>query len=1058
MLEIQNILKYWHKIEHFSPYEPDEINSENFRRIAILNDLCLPWNEEVDYERVYTVYLGVFRMDVTTEIIETKFGKDKKPEDNPNFSCICTFKLNNNIEYCPNSFRISALPWAVGKIIHDQWSDEWQEDFKKFEDPIIAQIACPDGEMDYETFEGIKKSIADKLGWDVPFCDAWLYIDERKIKRDANGQKFEVPVEEVLETLESKDSAEAEEVEEEEPFDLDEELAKKNELLNSFYARDIEKLIGEVKAGNFGKGFSNFILGNPEKKEIDIENDVSRIKEVLSPRNYPLGRWPSNNSLSLMQQVAVNLSRSQVADELGLFSVNGPPGTGKTTLLRDVIASIIVDRACKLSKLKHPDDAFIKGELVKLPGYEFLRIHHLKEEFRDYGIIIASNNNGAVQNITQELPVEKAIPQKYNQEKYHYFSKQANYAFEKKIRKKCWAFISAVLGNTKNCNDFSNGFWDVFDKSEKNKSMRKLLQDKKLKVLSWEKAVQNFNEKLGKTVAERDRLESYNENLKLKEIIDIEIRELKQQQTKSGMDLREASENELTIKKRIEIVETQLEKLSAEVGIYKSRVKWYHKCLPFLPKSKKLFADVEEAENRQTQKLRLFSELNEELIVAEDIRRKHEKAYKGIVEAIESSHARLKRVEEVLGEAKKLLGVNFPDADYWRDFENNQNAQINCPWTYNEFNELREQLFLEALQLHKAFALNSEAIRTHNMNLFYNLLKRKLSHEDEKAYASELFQSFFLLVPVISTTFASISRLLKHIGREEIAWLMIDEAGQGTPQSAAGAIWRAKRTLIIGDPLQIEPVVTTPNCVLKRFSELYSVPLKFTDKELSIQVLGDKVNPYGTKRGSLWVGCPLRVHRRCISPMFEIANTIAYRQKMICATRPETEDFIIPKSQWLNIGGKSDKPHYVEKQGKLVYKIVLKAFLESNSDFPSIYVITPFVTVKNELLKLFYENLSEDLESKAIYINKNRLYYWIRSSIGTVHTFQGKETKMVILCLGVDSDLKGCGAIQWASRKPNLLNVAATRAMYRLLIVGDAALWKDEENFKVAYEMLNQEV
>ncbi|WP_313559538.1 helicase [Ruminiclostridium cellobioparum] len=65
---------------------------------------------------------------------------------------------------------------------------------------------------------------------------------------------------------------------------------------------------------------------------------------------------------------------------------------------------------------------------------------------------------------------------------------------------------------------------------------------------------------------------------------------------------------------------------------------------------------------------------------------------------------------------------------------------------------------------------------------------------------------------------------------------------------------------------------------------------------------------------------------------------------------------------------------------------------------------------------------------------------------------------MVILCLGVDSDLKGCGAIQWASRKPNLLNVAATRAMYRLLIVGDAALWKDEENFKVAYEMLNQEV
>lgn len=137
---------------------------------------------------------------------------------------------------------------------------------------------------------------------------------------------------------------------------------------------------------------------------------------------------------------------------------------------------------------------------------------------------------------------------------------------------------------------------------------------------------------------------------------------------------------------------------------------------------------------------------------------------------------------------------------------------------------------------------------------------------------------------------------------------------------------------------------------------------------------------------------------------------------------------------------------------------MLKAFLESSGEFPSLYVITPFVTVKNELLKLFYDNLWHDLDKSAIKVNRNRLYHWIRASIGTVHTFQGKETYMVILCLGVDSAKKGCGAISWASKKPNLLNVAATRAMYRLLIVGDEALWKDEENFKVAYEMLKEDL
>lgn len=165
----------------------------------------------------------------------------------------------------------------------------------------------------------------------------------------------------------------------------------------------------------------------------------------LMPDNYAMGCWPSERHLGLVhsQQLAVNTILATLGDSQGLLGINGPPGTGKTTLLRDLIAAIVTSRADALSKLRRASDGFVTNgrEAANDNGKQQV-CFKLNPALYGFEIVVASSNNGAVENVTLELPQRDKIDESWLPEA-EYFAKLG----ELVSGKPAWGLISGALGS-----------------------------------------------------------------------------------------------------------------------------------------------------------------------------------------------------------------------------------------------------------------------------------------------------------------------------------------------------------------------------------------------------------------------------------------------------------------------------------------------------------------------------------------------------------------------------------------------------------------------------------
>ncbi|GGF86375.1 AAA domain-containing protein [Mameliella alba] len=73
---------------------------------------------------------------------------------------------------------------------------------------------------------------------------------------------------------------------------------------------------------------------------------------------------------------------------------------------------------------------------------------------------------------------------------------------------------------------------------------------------------------------------------------------------------------------------------------------------------------------------------------------------------------------------------------------------------------------------------------------------------------------------------------------------------------------------------------------------------------------------------------------------------------------------------------------------------------------------------------------------------------WVWEHVGTVHTVQGREAGVVFFVLGAQMSSQN-GARAWVGGRPNLVNVAVTRAKASLYVIGNRQLWKSAGVFSV---------
>lgn len=1077
-----NILEYWHKIEFFDSTELGDISEQgngaihyNLQQLLEMPE-SLPWINRNHIRRAgerysptehysYQVYLGLFWR---SEIFEA--GKQYLPSYEENaldgnernqdsgFTCSVIIHVDQFGKIDLEKTQISTAPWAIGKTQNKQLQELKLRDFDNQSQELCEKLrevcvvannikheqGSPNILTTYELLE-FTKLIGEWSNFQpisnvrIPF----MLIELVRQKHRPNEPKPALPDYSLSALPDLSDlSQRIEKYREENATQPDvTELPQASgssvkptiAILNSFYIRDIERVIEQLRKGEIAADSAlAAYLGGVPQRESDLlsKQGQALIRKHLSLDMTPKGRWLGEDkySMSLMQQFAINTLYQELTDQ-GVYSVNGPPGTGKTTMLRDIIANNLVCRARAIANLSSIADSVSSTMKTEIADKN-VTIPVLNPLLTGYEMVVVSSNNTAVENITKELPQSKALGERYQSVEFFKTAAQklaTKHVYPKnnqgkvklkslKPKEDCWGVMAAAIGNQTNRKVVNDSLF--FLKPEN--------LDVEIGAEGYQTLFESIKAQANKSVDVHKAFSSAQQ----------EFIQAEQELTQCVAELKKLQFIELQQRCLTEYEQklARLEYRCLQLDTFVSRLK--NKQLPYL-----LFFLPEF----------WFARLRVTKMHARYVHFCKEKSL--MTRKVANFKSELERqIEQCRDFQSKYHDVTFDDGV--ADLEN-ADMQRSAFGHGIELNQKRANVAYKAIALHQvwvASAYNHFKLWSKEEGVLQHISKTLTNSISDPKASKVMWQWLFMFIPVVSSTFASVARQFSKLDKEDIGWLFVDEAGQASPQQAVGAFYRAKRVVVVGDPLQIEPVFTIPPEFVEGFAKEMLGEEEWrtwSPTKTSVQRLADRVNRYGTQmiaKGE-WLGSPLRVHRRCDEPMFSIANKVAYNEKMFHGNQsPEgVAHHVWGQSAWLDVSGETDGKHYVPNQGRCVAKMLF-AHYQATQTLPDVYIISPFRKVADGVRKALPDYLTQ------LGISEEEVKKWSKGRIGTVHTFQGKEEKAVIFVLGVSESTKG--SAYWAASKANILNVAVTRAKKQVYIVGSKKIWAGLDHFCQANALL----